>query len=660
MQTNEAEAYDTLTYEQRIRPLWATFRNILLVVFVIFVCAIAQMFLLWRVCNTGMKTASSMENQGLPTLNGLTMLRQDLAIYRLNAYEYLFAQEGEKAGKAKAVQDIAAKTHAELETIKPLLPEDEGRRLASNLENAFAGLDTEFRKVQSLEDSDFAGAMKAMDREIPPLTVQVTAAANAFSDYCYRFSGGQANATFDSFGWIKNNAILFGTANIAVAFGAVMFVLLAARRSRSQLSQTMARLDERTGELAYERDLLASLLDSSPDPIYFKDAQSNFLKTGKAQAKLFGLKTADEMKGKSDSDFYAEAHARAAFKDEQEIIRTGQALIGKVEREITKNGRETWALTSKMPLRNKSGQIIGTFGISKDITPIKEAEEKLAQVHKQLVDASHQAGMAEIATSVLHNVGNVLNSVNVSCSLIAEKARNSKVANLNKAMAMMRAHTTDLGDYLLNDPKGKRLPDYLASLAEHLDEEQKSILREVASLMNNIIHIKEIVAMQQNYAKASGVLESLKVKDLVEDALSMNTGSMARHQVKVVREFNEVPPILTEKHKVLQILVNLIGNAKYACDDSGHEAKQITLRIANGDGLVKISVTDNGIGIPPENLTRIFNHGFTTRKDGHGFGLHSGALAAKELGGALRATSEGTGRGAVFTLELPVTQPKSL
>ena len=660
MQTNEAEAHDTLTYEQRIRPLWATFRNILLVVFVIFVCAIVQMLLLWRVCNTGMKTAASMENKGLPTLNGVALLQQDLAIYRLNAYEYLFAQEGEKVGKAKAVQDIAAQTHAELEKIKPLLPEDEGRRLASNLENAFADLDTEFRKVQSLEDSDFAGAMKAMDREIPPLTGRVTAAANAFSDYGYRFSAGQANATFDSFGWIKKNAILFGTANIAVAFGAVMFVLLAARRSRVQLSQTMARLDERTGELAYERDLLAALLDSSPDPIYFKDAQSNFLKAGKAQAELLGLKNANAMKGKSDSDFYTEAHARAAFEDEQEIIRTGRALIGKVEKEITKNGRESWALTSKMPLRNKSGQIIGTFGISKDITAIKEAEEKLAQVHQQLVDASHQAGMAEIATSVLHNVGNVLNSVNVSCSLIADKVRNSKVANLNKAMAMLRDHTTDLGDYLSNDPKGKRLPDYLVSLAEHLDEEQKNILREIASLMNNIIHIKEIVAMQQNYAKASGVLESLKVKDLVEDALSMNTGAMARHQVKVVREFIEVPPILTEKHKVLQILVNLIGNAKYACDASCHEAKQITLRIANGDGLIKISVIDNGIGIPPENLTRIFNHGFTTRKDGHGFGLHSGALAAKELGGTLRVSSEGTGRGAAFTLELPVTQPKSL
>src|ERR1700722_1341913 len=158
------EARGALADEQRMRPLWATFRNILLVVFVIFICAMLQMFMLWRVCNTGMKTAASLENQELRTLHGLASLQQHLAIYRLNAYEYLFAQEGEKADKVKAVQDAAARTRAELESIKTLLPEGAGRHLALNLENAFADLDHEFHQVQSLEDSDFAAAMKVMDR----------------------------------------------------------------------------------------------------------------------------------------------------------------------------------------------------------------------------------------------------------------------------------------------------------------------------------------------------------------------------------------------------------------------------------------------------------------------------------------------------------------
>jgi C4-dicarboxylate-specific signal transduction histidine kinase len=165
--------------------------------------------------------------------------------------------------------------------------------------------------------------------------------------------------------------------------------------------------------------------------------------------------------------------------------------------------------------------------------------------------------------------------------------------------------------------------------------------------------------MQQSYAKSSGVLESLQVAELVDDALRMNAGAMTRHNVKVVRDFADQPPILTEKHKVLQILVNLIRNAKYACDDSGKDDKLIRLRVRNGDGRIKISVIDNGIGIPAENLTRIFNHGFTTRKEGHGFGLHSGAIAAKELGGTLAAFSAGIGHGATFTLELPAKPTKT-
>ncbi len=645
----------TLGYEQRMRSLATTFRNILLVVFLIFICASVQMFILWRVCNTGMKTAASLEHQGLPTLNGLAALQEDLAIYRLNAYEYLFAQERDKADKVKAVQNTAARTHAKLESIKRLLPAGAGWHLALNLQNAFAELDNKFHQVQSLEDSDFAAAMKVMDRDIPRLTEQVTADANAFSDYGYHFSGEQANATFDSFGWIKKNAILFGAANIAVAFGAVMFVLLAARRCRIQLSQTMARLDERTRELACERDLLEALLDNSPDPIYFKNAQSQFLKGGKINAERFGLKSADELKGKTDFDFYSEGHARVAFEDEQTIMRTGCAVIGKVEKEVLKDGRTAWALTSKMPLRDKAGRIIGTFGISKDITAMKEAEAELGGLHQQLLETSRLAGMAEIASNVLHNVGNVLNSVNVSTSLVADSVKKSKVAKFAKVVVMLREHEHDLGTFITTDPKGRQLPAYLAQLSEHLLAEQKAATQELDLLCGHIEHINDIVAMQQTYAKVSGVKEIINLNELVEDSLRMNEGALLRDNVHIVREFETVRPLNVEKHKVLQILVNLIRNAKHACHDSNRPDKQLTLRITNGGDRVNVSVIDNGIGIPAENLNRIFNHGFTTRKDGHGFGLHSGALAAKELGGSLAGLSDGPEQGATFTLALPCT-----
>jgi PAS domain S-box-containing protein len=420
-------------------------------------------------------------------------------------------------------------------------------------------------------------------------------------------------------------------------------------------------------QLASERHMLRALMDSSTDSIYFKDRESRFRRCSEglfrrcsaALASSFNLGSVDEIIGKSDFDFFDEEHARPAFEDEQEIIRTGRPIIGKSEKETWLDGHITWALTSKMPLHDDHGEIIGTFGISKDITAFKEAEAQVEALHKLLLQSSRQAGMAEVATSVLHNVGNVLNSVNVSATLLLDNAKKSNVAYLGKAVALLNEHTDDLGAYMANDPKGRQLPGYLTRLSEQLTKEQQRTIAELESLRENIEHIKEIVAMQQNYATVCGVAETVKVTDLVEDALRMNAGALVRHEVALVREYTEVPVITVEKHKVLQVLVNVIRNAKYACDESGRKDKQIKLKISQRDQWICIAVIDNGIGIPPENLTRIFNHGFTTRKDGHGFGLHSGALAAADLGGRLTAESDGPGKGATFTLELPVQPPKS-
>jgi signal transduction histidine kinase len=154
-------------------------------------------------------------------------------------------------------------------------------------------------------------------------------------------------------------------------------------------------------------------------------------------------------------------------------------------------------------------------------------------------------------------------------------------------------------------------------------------------------------------------METLNVTELVEDALRMSSSALARHDIQVVKDFGEPVAILVEKHKVLQILVNPVRNAKHACADSGHQEKRLTIRVSNGDDRIRIAVKDNGVGIPRENLTRIFAHGFTTKKDGHGFGLHSGVLAAKEMGGSLGLHSNGVGQGATFTLELPLLSPKA-
>jgi PAS domain S-box-containing protein len=795
-------------HEQRVRPLSATFRNILLVVFLIFVFALVQMFMLRRVCNTGMKTATSLEHQGLPTLNKLALLQEHLVLFRLDSYEYIFAQEGEKAARAKAAETIAAQTRTDLNDIKTLLPEGEGRRLAANLETAIDDLDAGFRKVRSLVDSDFPAAMKAMDQDIPPKIERAAAAANELKTYGYQFSGGQANATFGSFGWIKNNAVMFGAANICVAFGAIMFVLLAARRSQAQLANTLARLDERSQELAgslslvnatlestadgivqigatgniqnfnqqfvkmwrisapaevmqdkrrllafelpllkhsekfarrieelaahpehesfdllelrdervfeccskpqriqdrvcgrvwsfrdvterkqaeaalaYERDLLKTLMDYSPDSIFFKDLESRFVKVSRSEEKnLLGIALNryydthpgtgagqlpphlagpecfhDYLMGKTDADIYGAERAEPFRRDEREIMRTSQPIIGQVEKTICPDGQTIWHMTTKVPWRNPQGEVIGTFGTSRDISDLKNVEARVEQVHKQLVDASRRAGMAEVATGVLHNVGNVLNSVNVSTTLVIESLGKSEIFNVTRLGKLLAENDGDLAAFFTTDDRGRRLPAYVLRLAERLVHERDELIKESELIRANLDHIKEIVAMQQNYAKAFGVVEKVKVTEIIEDALRLNAGGLTRHEVEVVRNYESPDCEITiEKHKVLQILVNLIHNAKYACDDAGHEGKRIAIRSRNGSDRVQIEVSDNGVGIPAENMTRIFNHGFTTRKNGHGFGLHSAALAAKELGGSLVARSEGPQCGATFTLELPL------
>jgi len=333
-----------------------------------------------------------------------------------------------------------------------------------------------------------------------------------------------------------------------------------------------------------------------------------------------------------------------------------QAYSGEY-RAMAADGRTVWIRESGMGLaENGDGAICR--GILQDITAQKNAAEHLKKLNTQLVEASRQAGMAEVATGVLHNVGNVLNSVNVSASLLREQLAKSQLQKLVQAANLLRQHDADTAAFLTTDSRGKLLPGYLIKLSDHLAAEQRSWQAELDGLGKNIEHIKEIVAMQQSYARMSGVTEDLKADALVADALSINEGALGRHGVQVRREYQDVELVRVDKHKALQILINLIRNAKYAMDASAKSDKILTMSIApSADNRVRIQVRDSGIGIPPENLTLIFQHGFTTKKDGHGFGLHSSANAAHEMGGSLTAQSDGPGQGAVFTLELPAARP---
>ncbi len=428
----------------------------------------------------------------------------------------------------------------------------------------------------------------------------------------------------------------------------------ALQAARNQLE---IRVEQRTLELANSLSLLNATLDSTADGILALNFSDKIVCANAQFEVMWGI-PADLLERMGATELMAVSAAQ---------VRDAAAFCGPIQPGARPPETEAFDVIELRDGRiferyikpqRVQGQITGLVLNYRDISERRRAEKELKKAHERLVETSRQAGMAEVATGVLHNVGNVLNSVNVGASCMADKLQRSRVANLPKVAALLVQHQADIGAYLTVDPKGRQVPAYLAQLADNLVGERTVALEELTLLQRNIEHIKEIVAMQQSYAKISGVVEIVEVGDLVEDALRMNAEALARHEVDVVREFTPVPSIAVEKHKVLQILVNFIRNAKYACDEAGIVKKQMTVRVASRAGRVQISVTDNGVGISPENLTRIFNHGFTTRKEGHGFGLHSGALAIQEMGGSLEVWSAGLGHGATFTVELPLQPPQ--
>ncbi len=290
---------------------------------------------------------------------------------------------------------------------------------------------------------------------------------------------------------------------------------------------------------------------------------------------------------------------------------------------------------------------------------VSERTSELKAVHQELLEVSHRAGMSEIATGILHNVGNVLNSVNISTSLINDQLTHSKIEKLGKAVELVKEHEGDLGHFVTEHPQGKHLVPFLSELSTQLALEQNNMLQELESLDRNIEHIKKVIYMQQSYAGRVGVTEVIhSLPSLLEDAVQMNITSVDKHKVEIVRKYGDVPPLVADRHKIIQILVNLLSNARHALAASTRDDGLLEIVLTlEANSQVHIEVNDNGVGIPPENLVKVFSHGFTTREDGRGFGLHVSACAAREIGGMLTVHSDGPGKGASFVLEFPFITP---
>ncbi|MCH9021364.1 MAG: PAS domain S-box protein [Planctomycetes bacterium] len=438
-------------------------------------------------------------------------------------------------------------------------------------------------------------------------------------------------------------------------------------------NEMLDQLQDRQAALHESEEKFRTLYESSSDAVMLRDADG-FFDCNASTLEIFGYDKLSEFQGKFPTDF-----SPATQSNGQDSVTLARQYIdtaykrGSVRFEWTyckKDGTKFPAEVLNTIVELKGRKIIQS--VVHDITQRKKAEDEirklnedleqrvkertaeLEETHLKLLEASRQAGMAEVATDVLHNVGNVLNSINVSTELLTEMVRSSEVTNLKKVTDLIEDHSNDLADYLTQNNQGKHIPALLIEMGKHLTAESEKTVEELKGLSDNVEHVKTIVQMQQSYAKVSGIEAPTHLSESIKSSLDINLAALERHQVKVATEIEELPELVTDKQKVIQILVNLINNAKYALGENDDKERLLTIRLYRYENdRIRIEVSDNGVGIPEENLDRIFRHGFTTKAQGHGFGLHSGALAANELGGSLTVQSEGPGKGSTFTLELP-------
>lgn len=290
----------------------------------------------------------------------------------------------------------------------------------------------------------------------------------------------------------------------------------------------------------------------------------------------------------------------------------------------------------------------------KDISNQIEVFFEREQAQKRILTLSRYAGMAEVASSVLHNVGNTLNSINISTQLVSEKIQNSSLNNLASINDLLQQNKDDLINFLTNHEKGKYIPKLISLLFNEWENEKKYFINEMYSLQENIDHVNNIIAMQQTLGHQTiGVTEELLISDLLDDALIFNKLAYTHAGIEIVRDYQTIKKAIIDRVKVFQVLVNLIKNAIDALVENNNH-KKLILRIKENDkNHFMIQIIDNGIGISKKNLPLIFTHEFTTKKKGHGFGLHNSALFAKEIGGVLTVQSEGVGLGTTCTLILP-------
>jgi PAS domain S-box-containing protein len=406
-----------------------------------------------------------------------------------------------------------------------------------------------------------------------------------------------------------------------------------------------------------DRHLLHALLHSATDAIYFKDNASRFIRISQFQARKFGLKDPREAIGKTDFDFFDAKHAGEAYHAEQTIMRTGQPIIDQEEMETWEDGRETWCSTTKLPLRDEKGKLIGTFGVSRDITARKHAEQSEGEMVVQLQLAQKLESIGRLAAGVAHEINTPTQYINDNTHFLVEA-----FAKIEKMIERYRVLKTVAVDHLTC---AAVIQDVAATELEvELDYLLGEIPRCLRQSQDGLARVTRIVTSLKEFAHPnSPELTPADLNRTIETSIVV-----CRHEWKyvaeVVTDFSpDLPPVPCVVDELNQIMLNLIVNAAHAISDalklSGAKQGRITVRTRHEPPWAVVEVEDTGTGIPDNIRQHIFEPFFTTKAVGKGTGqglaiVHT--VVVKHHHGSIELKSE-PGRGARFTLRFPLSLP---
>ncbi len=416
----------------------------------------------------------------------------------------------------------------------------------------------------------------------------------------------------------------------------------------SELKKTQEELQRINASLVQFK----TAIDQSVDGIVVVDMDGIVQFANHAWARMHGYSVA-EIEGQ---------HVRMCHTSDQwdkEVLKLNESVLKRDQLDmeishVTRDGREFPIWMSVAVQKDSANNPVSFVAVARDITQRKKAELKIKEANRKMIDAAHRAGMAEIAAETLHNVGNLLNSVKTSAQNIYNVQNGSSLPDFLRANGILRENINHVEDFILRDPKGKKLLEYYLLLEHEFTVENKQIREDVLRLIKKVNMIADVVSAQNNYAGIGSYTEKCSLAILIEDALKLTPGLREQFGVTILKKFEEIPAIEVQKTKLIHILINLINNARDSMLDKPAGNRNLEIGLKHAGDYAIIQVRDSGIGIDEKNISRIFTHGFSTKKNGHGFGLHSSANYVAEMKGSIWVENNKEGSGASFYLKLPI------